>query len=121
MSNSKTIINDPQTSSPLKEDRLIELRDWSRDKAEKIAAEEGINMQEPHWQVVTFLRNYYLEHGKAECGRELVNALNEAFKGQGGGTYLHTLFPEGPVAQGSRIGGLQVPAFTEDKSFGSAM
>ncbi|MGD8592290.1 MAG: TusE/DsrC/DsvC family sulfur relay protein [Gammaproteobacteria bacterium] len=121
MIHSKTINNDPQTSSPIKEDRLIELQDWSRDKAEGIAVEEGIKMEEAHWQVVTFLRNYYLENGKADSGRELADALNEAFKDQGGGVYLHTLFPEGPVAQGSRIAGLQVPAFTEDKSFGSVM
>jgi tRNA 2-thiouridine synthesizing protein E len=121
MSDIKTIVNDPQTSSPRKEDRLIELRDWNKDKAEKTAAEEGIKMEEAHWQVITFLRNYYLENGKAESGRELVDALNTAFKDQGGGAYLHMLFPEGPVAQGCRIAGLQVPAFTEDKSFGSAM
>ena len=44
-------------------------------------------MQERHWQVVTFLRNHYLENGKAESGRELVDELNKAFKKQGGGTY----------------------------------
>lgn len=121
MSNNKTIINDPQTSSSRKEDRLIELSDWNPDKGKKLASHEGIDMKESHWRVVDFLRNYYLEHGQAESGRELAEALKKAFQAQGGNAYLYTLFPEGPVAQGCRIAGLPIPAYTEDKSFGSAM
>ena len=117
----KTIINDPQTSSPRREDRLIELSNWNREEAEQIAAEEGLVMNESHWQVVEFLRNYYLENGKAESGRELAGVLNESFKNKGGRVYLYTLFPQGPVSQGCRIAGLQVPAYAEDKSFGSSM
>lgn len=92
-----------------KEDRLMELRDWDRENAEQIAADEGVDMKEEHWQVVAFLRNYYLEYGIAENGKVVAEALSNAFKDKGGTHYLLDLFPDGAVVQGSRIAGLPVP------------
>jgi tRNA 2-thiouridine synthesizing protein E len=121
MSDIRQVVTDPHASTPRKEDRMIELRGWDKEKASHAANQEGIEMDEKHWEVIAFLRNYYLDHGRANSGRELAEALDEAFAEQGGNRYLYGLFPEGPVAQGSRIAGTPIPPYTEDKSFGSAM
>jgi TusE/DsrC/DsvC family sulfur relay protein len=114
-------IRNPETSSPETLDQKHDLAGWNRETGERVAAEEGVTMTDAHWEVVDFLRRHYLEHGPASSGRELAKALDEAFSGHGGSRYLHQLFIKGPVAQGSRIGGLPVPPYTEDESFGSAM
>lgn len=122
MDNPKTIVNDPDTGSPRKEDRKRELAEWTDADAERRAGELGVEMSGDHWKVVEFIRDYYVENGFPESGRELTEALEQAFADQGGKRYLHRLFPEGPVKQASLIAGLKKPPrFTEDKSFGSAM
>lgn len=113
--------SDPVTEDPIVEDYKADLEDWTRQIGEATAGEEGISMTPAHWEVVDFVREYYLKHGKVSAGRELAEALNEAFAAQGGSTYLLKQFPLGPVAQASRIAGLPVPPYTEDPSFGSTM
>ena len=54
-------------------------------------------------------------------GREWAELLDKTFVAQGGTASLLKHFPRGPVAQASRIGGLPVPPYTEDPSFGSTM
>lgn len=121
MTDIRQIVDDPHTVDPAKQNRLKQLHGWNREKSEKIALEEGVELTEAHWKVIVFLRKYYLEHGPAESGRELAEALDDEFSEQGGSRYLFELFPDGPVAQGSHIACLPVPAYTEDKSFGSTM
>lgn len=114
-------IRDPDDSTAEKKDRKLELREWNRDIAVNVAALEGIVLTDAHWKVIEFLRGHYLEHGPAASGRELASLLDTAFADSGGSRYLRRLFPNGPVAQGCRIGGLPLPPYTEDASFGSSM
>ncbi|MEW7977153.1 MAG: TusE/DsrC/DsvC family sulfur relay protein [Candidatus Sedimenticola endophacoides] len=94
-------------------------RDWTRGKAIASAAEEGIDMTEAHWEVIEFMRARYLDHG-ADCNaRVMIRALQQQFKERGGKRYLYSLFPRGPVVQGSRIAGIPLPAHSLDLSFGS--
>lgn len=115
------MINDPSVADPALKDNKLDLEGWSREQGEKAAHAEGIAMTEAHWQVVEFLRDHYLRNGQSASGRELAEALDAAFESNGGGIYLHSLFPKGPVAQGCRIGGVPMPPYTEDAHFGSAM
>lgn len=115
------MINDPAVWDPDVKDHELDLEGWSREQGEQAARAEGIAMTDAHWQVVEFLRDYYLKHGRASSGREVAEALEAAFESSGGGAYLHSLFPRGPVAQGCRIGSVPMPPFTQDNSFGSAM
>lgn len=98
-----------------------EISDWNREKGARTAADEGVEMTDQHWAVVDFLRDYYCKHGDEPAGHEVAEALDEAFADQGGKAALQKLFPEGPVAQGSRIAGLPVPTGSIDESFGSVM
>ncbi|RMD68686.1 MAG: TusE/DsrC/DsvC family sulfur relay protein [Gammaproteobacteria bacterium] len=93
---------------------------WSEEEARKIAAEEGIELTEDHWEVINFLRAYYKEHGQPKYARQVLEALEERFADKGGRKYLYQLFPKGPVNQGTRIAGLPHPLYTVDPSFGTA-
>jgi tRNA 2-thiouridine synthesizing protein E len=115
------MVGDPATKQPEVLSRKLEMENWTRNQGQAIASAEGIVMDEARWQVVDFLRDYYLRCGMASSGRLLSTVLDEEFAGRGGAAYLRTLFPKGPVAQASRIGGLPVPPYTEDRSFGSTM
>jgi TusE/DsrC/DsvC family sulfur relay protein len=119
MNGNRTIDNDPATSSSRIEDRWLDLQEWNRRKGELLAAKEDIRLTEMHWEVIDFLRGYYLRNGRARSGRELAEALDRAFVGQGGRKFLYRLFPDGPVSQGSRIAGLPEPRYSADGSFGS--
>lgn len=102
------------------EGRLQELEPWSKELAKELAHEQGIEMTDSHWDVVNFLRDRYLKEGQAKSGRIVVEALEEQYADKGGKRYLYTLFPHGPVTQGSKIAGLPLPAYTTDPSFGSS-
>ncbi len=83
------------------------------------AFQDGISLTNEHLGVIECLRDYYLEHGEAEKGRDLEVMLDDTFAGHGGRKYLWHLFPNGPVTQGMRLAGLPVPPHTGDKGFGT--
>ncbi|NIO43648.1 MAG: sulfite reductase, partial [Burkholderiales bacterium] len=65
------------------------------------------------------LQEYFARHEYTRINlRELHDALDEKFHGQGGIRYLYLLFPGGPVAQGCRISGLKAPVGAVDPGFG---
>jgi tRNA 2-thiouridine synthesizing protein E len=95
--------------------------DWTRENAERVAVEEGLDLDEAHWELVRALQEFYHRH--AESGpiklRELHDALDERFHNRGGRKYLYELMPGGPVAQGARLAGVKAPAEVTNASFGS--
>jgi TusE/DsrC/DsvC family sulfur relay protein len=111
---------DTDADSQQRSRRQRELDNWDIETGRRIAASEGIELDDARLRVVNSLRDYYLEHGLAENGRELGDMLDERFSAEGGRKYLRELFPEGPVAQGMKIAGLPVPRHTEDQGFGTA-
>lgn len=122
MTDIRQAIEDPHsTNDPEKQDRLRQVHGWNREKSEQVAQKEGIELTEEHWKVIVFLRKHYVEEGAAKSGRELATLLNEEFEAEGGSRHLYELFPDGPVAQGSRIACVPVPPYTEDEHFGSSM
>lgn len=118
MHDTTNIFDNPDLVSPKQSDRVYDLKDWNKDEGLKIAGQEGIEMTDAHWDVVNFLRDYYLENGPVRKGRTLSDALDSHFAEHGGRKYLRSLFPKGPVGQGMRIASLKVPPLTEDDGFG---
>ena len=121
----KQFIADPQeTESSGKDmsDRLVELGDhrWGRSKSLALAKSEGVDLNDEHWEVILFLRKFYLDHGLPITARITARALNKNFSGQGGSKYLNRLFSGGPVTQGSRLANLRTPAYATDPSFGTS-
>jgi tRNA 2-thiouridine synthesizing protein E len=93
---------------------------WTREAAVKVARDEGLDLDDNHWETVRALQEFYARHQDSPIVlRELHDALDERFHTKGGKKFLYELFPGGPVAQGCRIAGLKAPAGTTDKGFGS--
>ena len=122
MTQYKIDAQDSETSSQYANIRQAELGDqnWNRARSETLAANEGFELTDQHWHVISYLREQYLEHGLPRFARTTARALNKQFAAQGGSKYLHNLFPGGPVTQGSRLANLRTPASATDISFGTS-
>ena len=92
--------------------------DWNITIASSTAKADGINLSDDHWDLIRALQEYYrkVEFPKL---RQIKDALEEKFHSRGGMQYLYKIMPGGPVAEGCRLAGLNVPAGAVDKSFGS--
>jgi tRNA 2-thiouridine synthesizing protein E len=110
-----------------KEDRLLwgigsnleGLDEWNEAIAIEKAKADGLTLEEDHWTVLHYLRAQYDAHGDQLVATKLLADLEPRFESQGGKRYLYSLFPEGPISQGSRIAGLPEPRGANDASFGS--
>ena len=89
---------------------LQHLSDWSTEIAEGMAAADGVELEDEHWEVIRFLRDYYLEYRIAPAMRVLKRTLGERIGHDKATTrYLYDLFPFGPAKQACRYAGLPRP------------
>lgn len=89
---------------------ITDLSAWNTDLAAIIAKDENIDMNDEHWEVVNFLRDYYEEYQIAPAVRVLIKAVKKTMgKEKGNNKYLYTLFPYGPAKQACKIAGLPKP------------
>lgn len=93
--------------------------DWDVTMAENTAKSDGVNLSEDHWDLIRALQEYYRKVDFPNL-RQIKDALEEKFHSRGGMKYLYQIIPGGPVAEGCRLAGLNVPAGAIDKSFGSS-
>ena len=83
---------------------------WTRELATVFAAEEGISLQDEHWEVIHLLREYFEEFDVSPVNRALVKyAKLKLGPSKGSSIYLMSLFPGSPARVGSRIAGLPKP------------
>ena len=84
--------------------------EWTKAVADRFASEDEVSLENGHWLVIDILRDYYEDFGIETPMRALVKEMKlrggEAFANS---RVLYRLFPEGPVRQGSRYGGLPIP------------
>ncbi|WP_404340253.1 sulfurtransferase TusE [Pseudoalteromonas mariniglutinosa] len=94
-----------------KQGYLINSHDWSESLAIVIASKENITLSEQHWEVIHFVRDFYLEFNTSPAIRMLVKAMAKKLgEEKGNSLYLYTLFPKGPAKQATKIAGLPKPA-----------
>jgi tRNA 2-thiouridine synthesizing protein E len=120
MTDINKLMADSRTGNPETEDHLLDMEGWDENTGRNLAKQEGIEMNPERWEVIHFLRDYYREHGRARSARVVTEALEQRFRDKGGRKYLYELLPGGPVSQGSRIAGLPLPEYSQDRSFGSS-
>jgi tRNA 2-thiouridine synthesizing protein E len=90
---------------------LLDVQDWQKELAHVLAATENIELTDNHWEVVKFVRQFYLEFNTSPAMRALVKAMaNEFGPEKGNSRYLFKLFPKGPAKQATKIAGLPKPA-----------
>ncbi len=84
--------------------------DWHESLAPLLAAQEEITLTEAHWEVVRFVRGFYLEFNTSPAIRMLVKAMAQKYgEEKGNSRYLYRLFPKGPAKQATKIAGLPKP------------
>ncbi|EGT0668303.1 TPA: sulfurtransferase TusE [Citrobacter werkmanii] len=89
---------------------LKDTTEWREPLAVAIAEKEGITLSAEHWEVVRFVREFYLEFNTSPAIRMLVKAMANKFgEEKGNSRYLYRLFPKGPAKQATKIAGLPKP------------
>ncbi|MBF7072848.1 TusE/DsrC/DsvC family sulfur relay protein [Glaciecola sp. MH2013] len=90
---------------------LVHHEAWSKELALLLADEEGVALSAQHWEVINFVRQFYMEYETSPAIRVLVKQLALAFGPEKGNSrYLQRLFPKGPAKQASKLAGLPKPA-----------
>ena len=90
---------------------LLNVDDWTPALAAILAAQENIELTINHWEVINFVRSFYLEFNTSPAIRALVKAMAKSLgEEKGNSRYLHRLFPKGPAKQATKIAGLPKPA-----------
>jgi len=89
---------------------LLNPDEWNEDIALAIAAREGIDMTEAHWEIVHFVRAYFDSYQSVPENRTLLKTLRERH-GREVATrrYIHELFPYGFGQQACKIAGMRKP------------
>ena len=84
---------------------LTDPKEWDQGVAVILAEkEEGIEaMTQDHWDVVAYIRNYYLEKELAPMIRKVCKATGFQLK------YIYELFPSGPAKGACKVAGLPKP------------
>ena len=83
---------------------LVNLDDWDEDVAKYLAEQEGINeLNEDHWKVIQYLKDYFKEYGIAPMVRKLTKESGYSLK------QIYDLFPSGPAKGACKIAGLPKP------------
>ncbi|MBO1255078.1 TusE/DsrC/DsvC family sulfur relay protein [Alteromonas sp. 5E99-2] len=106
-----TLIYNDNVIATDKEGYLTNLDDWTEDLALIIATNDNIELTEAHWEVIRFVREFYLEYETSPAIRALVKAMALSLGAdKGNSRYLHRLFPKGPAKQATKLAGLPKPA-----------
>jgi tRNA 2-thiouridine synthesizing protein E len=89
---------------------LVNPDDWNEAIAEQLAASENLTLQEEHWQVLRFMRDYYEAHQVAADARFTIKFMAEEMAyGREARNHLFQLFPYGYVQQACKIAGMKRP------------
>ena len=90
---------------------LLDWQDWNREVAQALAAAEGIELEDAHWEILQLLRDYYAAFDSSPAMRALVKYTRQNLgEAKGKSIYLLKLFPGSPAKIGSKIAGLPKPA-----------
>ncbi len=86
------------------------LDDWDRDTAAALAGAEGIELQEPHWEIIHAIRQFYADYDHAPPMRALVKFIKISLgANKARSVYLLKLFPGSPALLAAKIAGLPRP------------
>jgi tRNA 2-thiouridine synthesizing protein E len=83
---------------------MVNPEEWNEDVAAALATTEGIEtLDEEHWKVMNYLRDYYKEFGVAPMIRKLCKETGFPLK------KIYELFPSGPAKGACKLAGLAKP------------
>lgn len=89
---------------------MTDLEAWNKDIAVFMSKGDGLELADPHWEIINFLREYYQKYQIAPMIKILVKEVGKVMGPEKGNTkYLYELFPDGPAKQACRYAGLPKP------------
>jgi tRNA 2-thiouridine synthesizing protein E len=81
--------------------------DWNEDVARVLAAGEGIELTDKHWDVINYLRDEYINNGQNQpMERVVLKDMGKKWGTKPTSKDLYSLFPMAPTKQGTKIAGL---------------
>ncbi len=78
------------------------------DLSRVIAAAEGIELTDAHWEVIRFLREAWQADGHTPNFRNMLKGFQQ-IRPEADSQTLYDLFPMGPAKQGAKVAGLPQP------------
>ncbi|MCF6204119.1 MAG: TusE/DsrC/DsvC family sulfur relay protein [Methylococcaceae bacterium] len=89
---------------------LVNKDDWNEVVALQIAKLNELELTNLHWEILFFIRHYYLTFKHLPNARVFTKAIKKEFgEDKGNSRYLHKLFPQGPLKYACKIAGLPKP------------
>lgn len=90
---------------------LLDHLQWNEELAIIIAKSDEVELTLEHWEIIRFVRNFYLTYNTSPAIRALTKAMKaELGESKANSRYLYKLFPEGPAKQATKYAGLPKPA-----------
>lgn len=94
-----------------KQGYLTDYTQWNEELATAIALQDGLELTDAHWEVIHFVRKFYLAYNTSPAIRALTKAMKADFgEEKASSRYLYRLFSEGPAKQATKYAGLPKPA-----------
>ncbi len=86
---------------------LVNLDEWNESIAEALAEQDGLKLEQRHWDVVNYLRDeYFNNHENQPNTRSMVKAMGKLWGEKVDTKTLFDLFPGNPSKQAGRVAGL---------------
>ena len=86
---------------------LVNPGDWDEDVAKALAAEEGIELTQDHWDVLSYLREEYADNnGSQPMERVILKDMSKRWGRKVSSKDMYTLVPKAPSKPGNKIAGL---------------
>lgn len=90
---------------------IVNPDDWNESFAHVLAMEEGLELNQDYWAILTFMREYWQQHKIAPDLRHVLKHLAEqrGVDKKAAKKHLFELFPYGYVKQACKLAGMQRP------------
>ncbi|MDH5767272.1 MAG: TusE/DsrC/DsvC family sulfur relay protein [Gammaproteobacteria bacterium] len=92
---------------------LCDLNAWSESYTEIIAAKDGLELYNDHWELILYFREYFSENQSAPTMHKVVRELgkkNVHFHDQKAyEKHIYSLFPKDPIHEICKLAGLPMP------------
>ncbi len=93
-----------------KQGYLLDHTQWHEELAVLMAEVDAFELSPAHWEVINFVRQFYLTYNTSPAIRALTKAMKAEFgEDKANSRYLFRLFPEGPAKQATKYAGLPKP------------
>ncbi len=93
-----------------KQGYLLDHTIWQEELAVVMAKNDNFEITEAHWEVIKFVRQFYLTYNTSPAIRALTKAMKAEFGAEKASSrYLFKLFPDGPAKQATKYAGLPKP------------